>query len=422
MAHELPKQPLGGVQALHSGLLEANDHKLRRVLAVVDGVADPAINQALLETLRPRLATLRPVRPLRLTRLLFIPLDPLTVPLRGWRPGDATVPRPVLAPIAQIVRSGLGDLAAVIDGIIAGHKADAAQAITLAGELLWPRAAAILAAAPMPADWTETGLPPGAYRPLAASIAAVLRRAPQLRCLALDEEQGGLDMDDAAVADILGTIMNKSATACAMIARLILVQSPHALPLLGAMANSGRTADEKAALRAAVDSAVATVLTHLERDSGFAHAIGPGPIGEAWSPLRRVLTLLGEIEADRSLSAHWPRLKTIRRSLDDACRALFARGVQERFIAPLAALSIPLDGSGQIALETVARELRKLETMARKVGDPADYDALLRTASDAVLTAADAGTMTAMRKYRLIEILAGSEAAEALYVEASGGR
>ena len=30
--------------------------------------------------------------------------------------------------------------------------------------------------------------------------------------------------------------------------------------------------------------------------------------------------------------------------------------------------------------------------------------------------------MTAMRKYRLIEILAGSEAAEALYVEASGGR
>ena len=37
------------VQALQPGLLEANDHKIRRVLAVVDGVADPAINQALLE-------------------------------------------------------------------------------------------------------------------------------------------------------------------------------------------------------------------------------------------------------------------------------------------------------------------------------------------------------------------------------------
>ncbi len=44
--------------------------------------------------------------------------------------------------------------------------------------------------------------------------------------------------------------------------------------------------------------------------------------------------------------------------------------------------------------------------MARKMDDPAGYDALLRTASDAVLMAADAGTLTPMRSYRLIEILA----------------
>ncbi len=90
-------------------------------------------------------------------------------------------------------------------------------------------------------------------------------------------------------------------------------------------------------------------------------------------------------------------------------------------MVPLAALSVPLDGPAQTALESVARELRKLEMMARKLGDPAGYDALLRTASEAVVTAADAGTMTPMRKYRLIEILAGPEAAEALYVKASRG-
>ncbi len=263
-----PKQPLGGMQALQPGLLEADDLKIRRVLAVVDNVADPAINKALLETLRPRLATLRPVRPLRLTRLLFIPLDPLTVPMRGWRPGDATVPRPVLAPIAKIVRSGLGDLAPVIDGIIAGHRADAAQAITQAGELLWPRAAAILAGATPPADWVDTGLPPAAYKPLAASVAAVLRRAPQLRCLALDEQQGGLAMDDTAVADILSGIMNEPVAACAMIARLILVQSPQALPVLGCIAAPAGPRTKKPRCERAVDSAVAAVLTRWSATPG----------------------------------------------------------------------------------------------------------------------------------------------------------
>jgi hypothetical protein len=81
-----------------------------------------------------------------------------------------------------------------------------------------------------------------------------------------------------------------------------------------------------------------------------------------------------------------------------------------------------VDGKAQTALESSARELRKLETMARHIGNPAGYDALLRTASDAVLTAADAGILTPMRKYRLIELLAGSDAAEALYLKACDRR
>src|ERR1700677_1689403 len=154
-------------------LLQADDRKIRRVLAVVDNVSDPAVNKALLDPLRPRLASLKPVRPLRFARLLFIPIDPLTVPARAWRSGDPTVPRTALAVIAATVRTGLGELASVIDKIIAGRKVDAIQAVTEAGNALWPRAAEILVAAPIPAEWTETGLPHSAYKPLAASIAAV---------------------------------------------------------------------------------------------------------------------------------------------------------------------------------------------------------------------------------------------------------
>jgi hypothetical protein len=422
MGNEPPKHPHGAMPVLPAGLLQADDHKIRRVLAVVDGVADPAISQALLDTLRPRLATLRPVRPLRLTRLLFVPLDPLTVPMRGWHPSDPTVPRPVLAPIAKIVRAGLGDLTPVIDRIIAGHKADAGQAITQAGELLWPRAAAILATAPPPEDLADTGLPLSAYKLLAASIAAVLRRAPQLRSIALDGVLGSLATDDAAASDILANITNEPEIACAMIARLILVQSPHAMPLLGSIAKAGRTSDENDRLRAAVDSAVAIVLAHMERDTGFVHEIGHGPLAGAATEVRRVLTLLHEIEADKSFSRQWPRLKTIRQKLDEVCRTRFARGVGESLVAPLAAASDPVDGPAQTALESSARDLRKLEMTARNVGNPASYDALLRTASQTVAAAADAGTLTPMRKFRLIEILAGSEAAGALYLKAAGVR
>lgn len=418
MGDEPTKQKQRDMRVLQPDLLAADDHKIRRVLAVVDSAADPAINRALLEPLRPRLAALRPIRQLRLNRLLFIPLDPLAVPLRGWRPGDPTVPRTALVPIAKIVRSALGELGPVIDGIIAGHCGDAALAITQAGELLWPRAADILAAALRPADWTDSGLPPATYEPLAASIAAVLRRAPQLRCLALDEEQGGLATDAAAVAEILGNIVTEPPLACAMIARLILVQSPHALPVLSRIAGAGRTLDEKDALRAAMDNAVAAVLTHMERDNGLVHEICHGPLAEAGSALRRVLALLREIEADQSFADQWPRLGAIRLRLDHACRTRFARGVHDGLVAPLAAASGPVNGPAQNAFESLARELRKLEIMARKAGDAAGYDALLRTASDAVLTAADAGTLTPMRTFRLIEILAGSDAAEALYLKA----
>jgi hypothetical protein len=56
-----------------------------------------------------------------------------------------------------------------------------------------------------------------------------------------------------------------------------------------------------------------------------------------------------------------------------------------------------------------------LETEARKVGGAATYDRLLMQASEAVVEAAAAGTLTPVRKLRLIEILAGPEVAEELY-------
>ena len=71
------------VRALRHDLMEADDDKVRRILAVMDSVTDPTVNQTLLDPLRPRLAALRPVRPIRFGRLLLTPLDPVIVPARG---------------------------------------------------------------------------------------------------------------------------------------------------------------------------------------------------------------------------------------------------------------------------------------------------------------------------------------------------
>jgi hypothetical protein len=131
--------------------------------------------------------------------------------------------------------------------------------------------------------------------------------------------------------------------------------------------------------------------------------------------------LLREIEGDPASAAHWPRLKAIREKLSGVCRDRFARGISEGLVAPLAAASSPLDATGQTELETHARELRKLDAVARGIGNPADYDRQLRLASEAVRAAGDAGTLTPMRKLRLIEMLAGSDVAEALYVRAARG-
>src|SRR4029078_8749700 len=116
-----------------------------------------------------------------------------------------------------------------------------AEVVTRAGDILWPRAAEILAAAPPPVDWDDTGLSLAPSHQLSASIAAILRRAPQLRSLASDEELGTLKPDDNILDEILRNITAEPASGCAMIVRLLLLRSPHAAKLLVRSAGSGRT-------------------------------------------------------------------------------------------------------------------------------------------------------------------------------------
>jgi hypothetical protein len=409
------------VRALRQDLSLADDQKIKRVIAMLDDVADPKMNQALLDPLRVRLASLNLERPLRFTRLLFLPLDPVIVAPRDWQPDEPSVPRTALAPLAQLVRKGLGAEAIFIDKTIAGRKTDAVQAIALAGEALWPRAAEVLAAAAPPEDWAESGLPAKVFQPLTRAIAAVLRRGPQLRWLARDGEVGVFESAEQAVADILKDIGTEPPEGCALIARVILLQSPHAAPLLRRFVASGADQAAKKMVRQAIDQGTEQMLSDMEDDAGLSEEVSRGPLANVGAMVRRITTFLHEIEEDSGASIDRPRLHAIRKKLDRACRERFSDGLNTGLLTPLAGGAGPVDGNGQKLMESCSRELRELETEARKVGGAANYDRLLLEASAAVMEAAAAGTLTPVRKLRLIEILAGPEAAAALYEQEMAG-
>lgn len=404
--------------ALRHELREADDRKIRRITAMLDDVADPTGKQAILDPLRDRLGSLKPLRPLRFARLLFAPFEPLIVPPSAWRPGDVAIPRTVLTPLAAVVRAGLGTQMAAIEEIIAGCKTDATEVITAAGAALWARAAEILAVSPTPADWESTGLRATFYPPLAAAIVTVLRRASSLRQLARDEAIGALVVDQGTIGDIIRSMEVEPAEGCAMVVALVLLQAPRTVPVLRLCASSVQNTVQKAMLQRALARGMEQGLKRVESQSGVMDEITRAPLATVGDEVRRLATFLHEMSEDTGAAAHRPRLNAMRERLDQVCRKRFANGLAEGVVQPLATASGVLDGTGQTQLETRARDLRSLETVARKVGGAGSYDHLLLQAAETVRVAAKAGTLTPVRTLRLVEILAGSGAAAAMYREA----
>ena len=225
-------------------LTGADDVKIRRIVALMDQQSLPAAAQAILDPLRPRLALLRPPRPLRFSRLLFLPLDPVIVAARDWRVGDATVPRGAILPIADAVHAAMGREAAEVDRLIADRTTAHEAIVATAGALLWPLAGHVLRAGPAPVGWDATGLPASVYPPLACAIGSVLTRAEGLRALERDAAIGVIEPDDDAVRSMIAGLGTESREGLGMVVALLLYRVPNTAPQLHRLLASSRgTAD-----------------------------------------------------------------------------------------------------------------------------------------------------------------------------------
>jgi hypothetical protein len=415
MSAAKPQQSGKALHALRQDLNLADDGKVRQIAALLDLSPENQMLRTILDPLRPRLAALRPTRVLRFTRLLFLPLEDLIVPPAVWRPGQASIPRSILKAMAKIVLSELGRELGAIEQMIEGHNTSDTQVITHAGKALWGCAADILVRAPLPADWAETGLRPANFSLLARAIATVLRKAVALRCLLLDAELGVLEPDDAAVYKVISDLAGEPAEGSAMLFKLLLAQLPHAVSTLRRLVDMSRTGAEKGLLQKAMDHGTDDILNDMESQSDLTQGLRDGSLTAVGGEVQRIAGLLQEISHDTNAAGNRARIQGIRQKLDAVCRERFADGMESGIVAPLSAALAPTDSAGQTQLETCARDLRTVETVGRKLGNPANYDALLLKANEAVQEAANSGNLGSMRAIRLVEILSGTEMAEAMY-------
>ena len=397
----------------------ADDAKLRKIVDVIEATGQHAF-QSILDPLRPRLAALKAPRPLRFSRLMFLPLDGLIVPAPAWKRDQATIPRSVLMPMAAMVKAALPAQSEAVERVIEGHAMDNAAIIDRAGEMLWPHAADALMRAPAQAAIQETGLRPALFADITAAIVTALRCAVPLRALQREVAVGLLAPEESLIERIVAAIDGGSEEGAAMVVKLILTALPRAASTLRRLSTSALPHTAAMHLRAALNRGMEHILTEMENGAGLGDIVRTGSLSEVGAGLGNVVRLLQTLDEDGGSTRSRGRVAGIRASLDTACSKRFADGLQEGLIAPLAAAdAAPVSAAGQAELERCARDLRSVEIVGRQLGHAAKYDALVSQASTSVGAAAERGDLATARAARLVEILAGPDAAEAIYRKAS---
>lgn len=397
-----------GIDRLRRQVTEADDHQLRRIVRIVDALADRSAADALIAPLRPRLAAIRPARPLRLARLIFIPLEPLIVARNRWQPGEPGIPRTALQSLGEAAVAGLGEAADDMRRRVSAHHTSDIAVVAEVGEVVWPAAAAALRTCPPPRGWARgTGLGAEDFEALARPIAALLEHGSVLHALS---SRGALPAPGADPEALLGAVAPAGEDAVAMLLALLLQLLPSPAALLGQGAvrlpPSGR---------AALDRALEFVLDELDEASAADAGAAPD-----LRELARGALLIRELRSKAGPRPTWaPKLRRIERNLDGLFRrefgaaAAFVAGLPQagRAAAPSAG---PLADRDINDMETTARELRQLEWLGRGLGGASYYDAALRQTADSL---AKATGLSVVDRLRLAEILLGPDAADVLASE-----
>ncbi len=398
------------------GLAEARDEQILRAVAMVDAMPERGEADQIIAPLRARLARLRPARPLRFARLLFLPLDPLIVPAARWRPDQPAIPRTIIPALAAAVEEGCVPMARTVMAMIEGHTTDDHALIEAAGALAWTAAAAFLLGTPPLLDRNATGLTPRMHEILARRIGAVLGQADRLQALASDAAQGLTPPEEGSIQALLRAALEHEPAVQAMVIALLLARVPEAGPVLTRAA----AAPGDVLLRQAGESAAAFLLDQLEAPGGVEAQPGGQDLTRAAAAVRRLITLLNVLDGGMAPPGMAPpgrrdRPRALRDRVGASAEALFTERLTVDFLEPLRARAPGAGPEQDWALEAAARGLRALEIEARRAGGGKIYDTLLDQAAGTVRVLTTQGVLARTSGRRLMEILAGPEVALAVF-------
>jgi hypothetical protein len=394
------------MDGLRACLAQATDEEVSRLVAMLDEMRDRSALDDLLAALRPRIARLRPERPLRFVRLLFLPLDPLIVPAGLWNAHQPTIPRTALRPLADTVRAMIGEMGVRVDAVIkqatiAGSGFGDAALVACAGSLLWPAAADAIARSTVPADWTaRTRLSEADYGVLADNIALVMAQVPRLHSLVAEAEIGMPIRPEALHA----MLRAGQPIALAMMVTLILGRLPQALPDLAHPRGLHRD------LPRAVEAAKRLLLRRLETGDVIAAAVMGSNAIAAAADVRRMFMLL-QMLREEPAHGSGPRVQGLLDRLDEVCLERFKAGLRQDFIRPLELLTPDTGDAEIIRLEEAVRGLGAIAVAGAMIGGNRTYGILVQRMVHAVRTHKPQGPLTRGDRAHLVELLVGPNAA-----------
>ena len=398
---------LADIRTLNRHLVAAEDEKILKILAMVDAMPQRGEADSLIEPLRARLAQLKLRRPMNAPRLLFIPLDPVLAPAPAWRRGALSVPRTVVPCLARQVTRLEPRLMHEVSDAIGGAMTDEQHVVRRVGARLWPRAAEVLATAPVPEDWAAaTGLNEADHATIRAAVVLVLRHA------AVIAGQVDADPPDTAVLAAILTEAADQPDALGVLIRVILHWVPAAAGLVLSY-TSAHFAPTGLPGRTATERAVEYVLDGIEAAQ---EAARPGVAG--LDRLRRTVAMLDELEAasiDRPTRS--ARIAATRARVDDACRGQFQVLLRDTVATRLES-GLPRTPEAVAVLEGAARDVRRFEHTARRITGSDHYDKQLRGLVGALVPDGTDDAEARVDRLRLAEILLGPEKALQMLMDA----
>lgn len=393
-------------------LIDARQDQIASVVAIIDALPDRGEADTLIMPFRAKIAEIAPPRPLKFSRLLFIPADPVIINGAQWRRGMLSIPRTAIQILTEHVQRSMPEETKIIENIIAGQKINNKAVIATAGDRLWPAASRILTSASMPADWkSATGLSDGDYATISSSLACILKHATIVQ--GIIDNRPSKDNLDGTLRMILNAAAERGPDELATIIVILIQRMPdcdRVMEIAKEIGSTNNKVGQKASERAAEYT-----LESLTNDNAITlAATGIGDISTAAKTISNTMNVLSSISNQSQMQpAKQIQADELRRSIDKSGKNSLKVLLEKHIFPTIKKIGNTPTNEEMLNLEDMARDIGSFGQACRKAGSGNFYDEILKDAATRIMST----SIPIMDRLRLIEIMGYSKVAIKIFEE-----